>query len=101
MIRPFSLALAFIVCSCGTDRSYVERMYGKMPNNELLRNRSAMNDLMAQMESTFGVSKTVRMQSAVIDAELQKRGITGRGLPPLAGPPPKGQSDDFGLRGEN
>lgn len=97
MIRPISLTLAFLVCSCGTNRSYVESMYAKMPNDELVRNRSKANETMAQMRSTFGVPKHVQMQSDIIDAELQKRGITGPGLPPLAGPLKQGETENFGL----
>jgi hypothetical protein len=76
-------------------------MYATMPNDELVRNRSRANDMMVQMRSTFGVPKHVQMQSDIIDAELQKRGITGPGLPPLAGPLKEGETEDFGLRGGN
>jgi len=65
--------------SCGTNPEWVQSNLSKQSNRELLRNYEGMKQMESQM--IFGVPKHMRMQKRLMEEEIQRRGITGAGLP--------------------
>jgi len=99
MSRLIIFFVSVLLSGCGMNRAYVESQAAGLTNEQLIKGHSVQKQLETDM--IFPVPNHMRMQSEIIDAELQKRGITGPGLPPLIGPPKQGQSEDFGLHRPN
>ena len=92
------LLISWLTCSCGTNPEWVGARYAKLTNSQLLQERVLQQSLMGRMH--FGVPDHMHMQSRLLDEEIQRRGITGPGLPLIAPPLREGESEDFGLNRE-